>query len=97
MSGRWQPPAEPAGHAVRPDDEVKMEAEDGDEAQHHQAETLQSTGHLLIPDHREPDVDDGLSSFRSLLLLSLQSQMQLCQVSLWCNWKHDPDVDLQIL
>lgn len=65
---RWQHPTEPAGHAVRPDDEVKMEAEDGDEAQHHQAETLQGTGHVLIPDHREPDVDDGLSSFRSLLL-----------------------------
>lgn len=52
---RGQRPAEAEGHAVRPDDEVKMEAEDGGEAQQHQAETLQSTGHVLIPGQTGPD------------------------------------------
>lgn len=65
--GRGQHPAETSGHAVRPDDEVKMEAEDGDEAQQHQAETLQNAGHVLIGDQRDPHAEDGLSTFRSLL------------------------------
>lgn len=56
--GRGQHPAETPRYAVRPDDEVKMEAEDGDEAQHHQAETLQNAGHVLISDQRDPDVED---------------------------------------
>lgn len=47
MSGRQRIPAEAAGHAVRPDDEVQVDAEDGDEPQQHQAETLQSTSHVL--------------------------------------------------
>lgn len=69
--GRGQHPAEASGHAVRPDDEVKMEAKDGHEAQHHQAEALQDAGHVLISDHRGPDVEDRLPSFRSLLFLRL--------------------------
>lgn len=40
-------PAEAEGHAVRPDDEVQVDAEDGDEPQHHQTETLQSPSHVL--------------------------------------------------
>lgn len=34
-------------HAVRTDDEVEMDAEDGHEPQRHQAEALQSPSHVL--------------------------------------------------
>lgn len=48
MSGRRQwLPAEAAGHAVRSDDEVQVDAEDGNEPQQHQTETLQSSSHVL--------------------------------------------------
>lgn len=47
MSGRRWLPAEAAGHAVRPDDEVQVDAEDGDEPQHHQTEALQGPSHVL--------------------------------------------------
>lgn len=40
-------PAETEGHAVRPEDEIPLDAEDGDEQQHHQAEALQSSGYVL--------------------------------------------------
>lgn len=56
--GRGQHPAETSGHAVRPEHEVKMEAKDGHEAQHHQAEALQDAGHVLISDQSDPDVED---------------------------------------
>lgn len=69
VSGRRQHPAEASGHAVRPDDEVKMEAEDGDEAQQHQAEALQDAGHVLISGQGGQDLDLDLeelcSTFRS--------------------------------
>lgn len=47
MSGRRWLPAEAAGHAVRPDDEVQVDAEDGDEPQHHQTEALQGPSYVL--------------------------------------------------
>lgn len=47
VSGRRRLPAEAAGHAVRSDDEVQVDAEDGDEPQQHQTETLQSSSHVL--------------------------------------------------
>lgn len=47
MSRRRWLPAEAAGHAVRPDDEVQVDAEDGDEPQHHQTEALQGPSHFL--------------------------------------------------
>lgn len=47
MSGRRRLPAEAAGHAVRSDDEVQVDAEDGDEPQQHETETLQSPSHVL--------------------------------------------------
>lgn len=46
---RRRHPSEAAGHAVRPDDEVKVDVEDGREQQRHQAEALQSPGHVLKP------------------------------------------------
>lgn len=56
LSPRQQLPSETEGHAVRTDDEVKMDAEDGHESQRHQAEVLQSPSHVLRPDREEPDV-----------------------------------------
>lgn len=53
LSLRQQLPSETKRHAVRTDDEVKMEAEDRHEPQHHQAEALQSPSHVLNSDRRE--------------------------------------------
>lgn len=47
MPGRCWLPAEAAGYAVRPDDEVQVDAEDGDEPQCHQTEALQGPSHVL--------------------------------------------------
>lgn len=41
------PQSETERHAVRTEDEVKMDAEDGNEPQRHQAEALQSPSHVL--------------------------------------------------
>lgn len=56
FSLRQRLPSETERHAVRTDDEVEMDAEDGHEPQRHQAETLQSPSHVLNSDWREPNV-----------------------------------------
>lgn len=38
----------PAGHAVCPEDEVEVDAEDGDEEQRHPADALPAPGAVLI-------------------------------------------------
>lgn len=47
LSLREQLLSETERHAVRTDDEVKVDAKDGHEPQRHQAEALQSPSHVL--------------------------------------------------
>uniref|UniRef100_A0A8C0DQ76 Cytoplasmic 60S subunit biogenesis factor ZNF622 n=1 Tax=Balaenoptera musculus TaxID=9771 RepID=A0A8C0DQ76_BALMU len=54
----------PAGHAVCPKDEVKMDAEDGDEEQRHQADALQAPGAVLS----RPGIEPSSVSCTSVLL-----------------------------
>lgn len=46
-------PSETERHAVRTDDEVKVDAEDGRQPQRHQTEALQSPSYVLNSDWRE--------------------------------------------
>lgn len=46
-------PSETERHAIRTDDEVKMDAEDGNEPQRHQAKALQGPSYVLNWDRTE--------------------------------------------